>query len=177
MNLWFRLIHVVITSLRAARLPLDGEGQLSFRVWPSDLDINLHMTNSRYLALMDLGRVSLIFRCGLWSVVRRDRLAPLVAGTMIRFRRPLRPFQKFTVTSRCLGWDAKWLYFEHKIIGGVDVAAHAIAKIAFLGKGGTVVPAQLALDIGFTGVSPALPAWIADWQSADEAAMGRKVQP
>ena len=177
MNLWFRLTHVVIASLWAARLPLDGEGQLSFRVWPSDLDINLHMTNSRYLALMDLGRVSLIFRCGLWPVVRRDRLAPLVAGTMIRFRRPLKPFQKFTVISRCLGWDAKWLYFEHKILSGENVAAHAIAKTAFLGKDGTVAPDQLAADIGFKGVSPVLPEWIADWQAADEAAMGRKVQP
>ncbi|HBU98209.1 MAG TPA: thioesterase, partial [Thalassospira lucentensis] len=56
MNLIFRLIRVLILSLVRSRLdPLDPS-VLHFRAWPFDLDINVHMTNSRYFALMDLGR-------------------------------------------------------------------------------------------------------------------------
>ncbi len=65
MNLFFRLLRLLLTARWRGRLgPLD-ESVLKLRVWPVDLDVNLHMNNGRYLSVMDLGRVDVILRTGL----------------------------------------------------------------------------------------------------------------
>ena len=65
MNLWLRLIWVVIAALsgRRVRLPQDPS-RLMFRVWFHDLDPFRHMNNGRYLTIMDLGRTDLMLRSG-----------------------------------------------------------------------------------------------------------------
>jgi hypothetical protein len=61
MNLYFRLFYLLLweiprNKLRQSILATSG---YQFRVLPLDVDINAHLTNSRYLALMDLGVVLL----------------------------------------------------------------------------------------------------------------------
>jgi acyl-CoA thioesterase FadM len=53
---------VLIATLRRGPLDLLGESVVRFRVWPGDLDFNLHMNNGRYLTLMGLGRLDLMAR-------------------------------------------------------------------------------------------------------------------
>ncbi len=53
------------------------------------------MNNGRYLTVMDLGRLNLILRTGLWRVVMKKKLAPVLASAQIRYRLPLKPFQLF----------------------------------------------------------------------------------
>jgi len=57
MNLYLRLLLIII-KIKRLRLCIEPEGtsRISFRVWPHDCDLNLHLTNSRYLAFMDLAR-------------------------------------------------------------------------------------------------------------------------
>ena len=170
MNLWFRLIRIVLCGFFAKRVAWDDQTRVTFRVWPLDLDINLHMTNSRYLALMDLGRVNLIFQSGLWRIVWRDKLAPVLASSMVRFRRPVKPFARITVTTQVLGYDEKWMFIEHRILCGEEVMSHAVVRNLFIGKSGPVTPQALAQDMGYLGPSPQLPDWIATWQAAEQAA-------
>jgi len=57
MNLWFRLIALVFTAWRATPFrSTDDVSRVHARVWPTDLDLSLHVNNGRYLTLMDLGR-------------------------------------------------------------------------------------------------------------------------
>ena len=170
MNLWFRLIRIVLCGFFAKRVAWDAVTKVHFRVWPLDLDINLHMTNSRYLALMDLGRVNLIFQSGLWRLVRRDRLAPVLASSMVRFRRPVKPFARITVTTQVLGFDEKWLFIEHQILNGDELMCHGIVKSIFLSKAGAVAPSFMARELGYITPSPKLPEWIAAWQAAEQGA-------
>ncbi len=111
MNLIFRLIFVVVSAVVAAwRGPLIGvldAASLRFRVWPTDLDINVHMTNARYFSVMDLGRTDLMIRVGLGGAILRNRWQPVLGAANIRFRRSLKPFQRFTLVSRVLCWDEK----------------------------------------------------------------------
>lgn len=45
MNLWFRLLHLLLCSLFRPKLEAPfGVSRLQFRVLPNDLDSNLHMT-------------------------------------------------------------------------------------------------------------------------------------
>jgi len=173
MNLWFRLIRVVIASLLAPTMRWDEKIVQHFRCWPLDLDFNLHMTNSRYQALMDLGRMALIVRGGLGKLMRRDGLMPVIAGSMIRFRRPIAPFERVTLLTQVLCWDAKWMFIEHRIEHDGELKCQAIVKAAFVGKNGTVPPAELARSLGHQQISPPLPDWITQWQQAELAAGGK----
>ncbi|HEV2566447.1 MAG TPA: hypothetical protein VGU19_15340 [Microvirga sp.] len=66
MNLWLRVLHLIVTSVFRARLdPVRDVSRLTFRVWPHDLDTSLHMNNGRYWTLMDLGRTDMMIRSGL----------------------------------------------------------------------------------------------------------------
>ncbi len=40
---------------------------MTFRVLPTDLDVLGHMNNGVYLSIMDLGRMDLLQRSGIWS--------------------------------------------------------------------------------------------------------------
>mgnify|MGYP003335422101 CR=1 FL=1 len=97
------------------------------RIWPNDLDTNAHVNNGRYLTLMDLGRFDLMTQCGLVSTVLRNRWFPIAGGVMVRFERPLHVFEKITLKSCIVGWDEKWLYFNHDIYTGEKRAARATA--------------------------------------------------
>jgi len=49
------LVHAA-TGLARPRQSLLDECRVTLRLWPNDLDSNLHMSNSRYLLAIDLGR-------------------------------------------------------------------------------------------------------------------------
>lgn len=167
MNLWFRVLRVIVLALWRKRLGLLDESRLSFRVWPTDLDINVHMNNARYLALMDLGRLDLIVRTGMARRVWTEKLQPVIGAALVRYRRPLAPFQPITLRSRLLAWDDKWLYIEHRLESGEVLACHAVVKGMLVGRDGGVPPAELARTLGHDQDSPPVPDWVAHWSEAE----------
>ena len=170
MNLWFRLIKILLLGYFAKPVKWDEPTQVFFRCWPTDLDINLHMTNSRYLALMDLARLDMMLRMGLWAWIRRENYAPVIAGALVRFRRPVQPFERVTMTTRFLGFDAKWMFIEHRMERQGELVCLTIVKAAFLGKSGPVAPKKIAETFGMKDAPKPLPEWIAAWLAAEHAA-------
>lgn len=170
MNLWFRVLWVIIASFFRPRLKFQDESVLTFHVMPHDLDINIHMNNARYMALMDLGRCDMILRGGLVRTVLKNRWQPVIASALVRFRRPLAPFQTFQLRTRILSWDEKWLYIQHIIESKGVVACHAVVRGAFVRSGSVVSPAEIALAAGHTDIAPALPLWVAHWRDAEAGA-------
>ena len=138
MNLILRLLRVFIAAFFRSKLTFKDESVVSFRVWFHDLDINSHMTNSRYLAVMDLGRTDLLIRTGLGRIVMKNRWSPVLASTSIRWRKSLLLFQKYTVHTRLASWDEKWFYLDQKVVRNNRVVAHALQKAIFVGKEGAV---------------------------------------
>lgn len=117
MNLWFRLLWVLITARRRGRLTLPSDGSaLTFRVWPHDLDISFHMNNGRYLTLMDLGRLDVMVRSDLWRQVLRYRWTPIASAVTVRFQRELRLFQKFRLETRLLCWGTNLVVMEQTFV-------------------------------------------------------------
>jgi acyl-CoA thioesterase FadM len=109
-NLWLRLLHLIVASFFRARLdPSRDVSRLDFRVWPHDLDTSLHMNNGRYWTIMDLGRADLMIRSGLWRAVLREKWTPVVSAAKIRFRRELKPFRAFRLETRIVAWCDTWL--------------------------------------------------------------------
>ena len=138
MNLILRLLRVVIHALFRSKLTITDESIVSFRVWFHDLDINRHMTNSRYLAVMDLGRTDLLIRTDLGKIVWKHKWSPVLGSTSIRWRKSLLLFQKFEVHTKLAGWDDKWFYLDQKVLRKNRVVSHALQKAIFVGREGAV---------------------------------------
>lgn len=172
MNLVFRLLYVIFGAWRWPALKASDSSVLKFRVWPLDMDLNLHLTNSRYLALMDLGRTDLILRSGMWKLMKRDRLAVVLGGVAMRFRRSLPPFARFTLTTRLLGWDERWVYVEQIFTGPQGLACSAVLRSTFLKNGKIVEPAQLFTELLPKDAIPRLPDWVADWMAVESEFAG-----
>jgi acyl-CoA thioesterase FadM len=116
MNLWLRILHVILTSFFRPRLEPTDVSRLRYRVWPHDLDLSMHMNNGRYWTIMDLGRADLMLRTGVWRAMLRNGWSPIVNAGKIRFRRELRLFQPFTLETRILTWGDNFLVMEHRIV-------------------------------------------------------------
>lgn len=170
MNLLFRLLKTLLRYfLRPQRLGILEESAIRFRVWPNDLDTNLHMNNGRYLTLMDLGRLDLLLRNGSVPFVIRNKWYPVLAGSLIRFRRPLNLFQVFEIRTRIVTWDAKWVYLEQKMARGGEAVLHAYLKGVFVGPQGSVPITRLLGLMGVTEAPPPMPPGLEAWLRAEEA--------
>lgn len=169
MNLVFRLVWVVVAAFFRPRLSVVESSAVMFRVWPLDMDINLHLTNARYLSLMDLGRADFIVRSGAWRLMRKERLGTVLGGVAVRFRRSLAPFERFSLTTKLLGWDERWIYVEQVFKGKNGVACIAVARATFIKSGKAVPFSELLRKAELDVVSPELPSWVGQWAEVEAA--------
>ena len=160
--------------LRLGRRPavdLRDGSTISFRVWPNDLDLNGHLTNSRYFALMDAARYDMVIRSGSWKAWKDHGWFPVVASQRIRFRRSLRPWTRYLIRTRILGTDDKNLYIGQTFedAKGTTVYAEATIRAAILSKGPRPTMEQLMDASGWTGPPPQLPERIRKWVEVELA--------
>lgn len=117
MNLWLRMLWLLSTARWRGSLSLPADASsLTFRVWPHDLDLSLHMNNGRYLTLMDLGRLDIMVRSGLWRAVIDNRWTPIASTVTIHFCRELTPFQSFQLETKLLSWDTTFVVMEQTFV-------------------------------------------------------------
>lgn len=169
MNLFFRLLWMALTVRLRSRCAVLDESRLSFRVLPTDLDVNMHLTNSRYFSFMDLSRVDHMVRTGAWKRFRQNGFMPVLGSGSIRYRRPVPPFLRIDVATRVVGCDDRWIYMEHKVVHGETTYAIAVLKAAFIDKKGRVPTERFLSTIGYDGDIPPMTESLAHIRDADEA--------
>jgi len=165
--LLFRVLFTVVKSLFGRRIGLLDTSVLRLRVWPTDMDFNLHLNDGRYVSIAGVGRVDLMSRTGLLRPAMRRRWYPVVGATIIRYRREIKSFEKFTLHSRIAGWDEKWFYFEHRFEKEGTVAAIAYARGVMRTREGAVPSNDVLALIGYHAPSPDLPDAVRRWREAD----------
>jgi len=176
MSIWLRFFWVVIAGFFRKPLDVTDVSVLQQLVWPDELDINVHMNNAKYLAVMDLGRTDWIVRAGAWKLMRYEKMAPIVGGVMVRYRRSLKLFQRYELRTRLLGWDERWLYIEQVMEcedGGI--ACMAVQRTTFTKNGKLVAPVELAAKLGHDATAMPAPDWTRSWGESD-AAFARSVE-
>lgn len=155
-------------ATRRPHIGLMDETSLTFRVWPSDIDVLMHMNNGRYLTLMDLGRVDSIIRSGVRRRLRDLGWYTVIAAETIRFRESLGLFAKFEMRTRVLGWDDKSFYIRQTFVRDDRVAAVSIVRVRFLRRSGGTLGAREVAETLVPGVaSPHLPDYVRLWQEAE----------
>ncbi|MDH5391552.1 MAG: thioesterase family protein [Gammaproteobacteria bacterium] len=143
MNLYIRLLLILLKSrLRPAMQPLDIS-VITLRVLLTDLDLNRHMNNGRFLTIMDLGRMDLLKRTGTLKLAIKNKWMPIVGTATIDFQRPLKLWQKYELHSRIYSWDDKWIYLEQTFISNDKLIAKARIKGLLRGKNGNIAPQSL----------------------------------
>lgn len=145
------------------RMGVLDEDVLEMRVWPTDIDINLHMNNARYLSVMDYARTHLLARTRVLEHILRSRWQPLVGAAWVTYRRPLPLFTTYTLTSRVVCWDERWFYIEQVFTSRVGLAAAGWIKGALRTRSGVVDPQSVIDGVAPGLVSPPMPEMIVEW--------------
>lgn len=173
-NMLFRLLLLSIRARFGERIAPTDVARTAFRVLPTDLDVLNHMNNGVYLSIMDLGRIDLMARSGVWPALQRRGYYPVVVASTITYRRSLEPWQRFVVESRIIGLDETSGYVEQRFVRDGEVCARGVVKARFLKKSGGSVPMdELAALFGLDADDHPMPEWLARW-SAETALPPRR---
>lgn len=128
--------------------------RLRMRCWPWDCDIYRHMNNSRYLALMDLGRYHFIFASGLWREIHRHQAYPVMVRAEIDYRRSIHPFEAFVLQTSQHRIGKSSVIVSQRFLVGDEVAAEALVTVTFVRRGRPTDVMPLLEPLGHLAVMP-----------------------
>lgn len=175
MNRWLRLLWFLLAVRSRPPVSPLGPCRTSFRTWFTDLDVFRHMNNGTYLTIMDIARMDLMVRSGMWKKIEAQGWYPVVVAETIQFRRSLNLFERFEIQTRVLGADDKAIVLEQQFFRRGEAVAHALVRARFLRRtGGNVAPAELAPVVGFGGELPPLSGYAALWNAEQAGWKGQK---
>lgn len=162
-----RLLKEILNARRAPQLGLFDTHVSQHICWPWDIDPWMELNNGRTLTLYDLGRVPLGIRTGLAATVQRMGWGMAIAGNSTRYRKRVTAFQRFEMRSRCIGWDARFIYIDQTMWRDGDCSSQMLARSAVTSRQGIVSPDRVMAAMGQNVESPTLPDWVQGWIDAD----------
>ena len=167
MRLRLRLLLLILASFWKKPLCILDESVITFTVLPNDVDIS-KITDDRYFALMDLGRMNVAFRSGLLKVMLKNKWGPVVTFNTIRFRHALKIFQHYQLKTRIVWWDDATFYFKQSFERKGRVVATGYVCGGLLGPNGPVPPQQVLDKIGLMVTRPGQPEIAAKLKELEE---------
>ncbi|CAG8599461.1 50_t:CDS:2 [Paraglomus occultum] len=134
-----------VNRLREKRKDLFHISVQHHRLWPDDMDIYFHMSNSSYNKVLDYARYSHV--TGQWGApLIKKELFIYNAGIQTLFKKEIPPFAKFLVETRLLTWNEKWVFLVSRFVLEKTKVTACIctAKLVFKRSNGkTVKPEDL----------------------------------
>lgn len=153
-----------------------GPSVTTLHVHPGDLDFYGHVNNGVYLQMMDVARSNYLADVGALAALRKRGWGPVVAASTMKYRRSLKLWDRFSISTRVLGWDERVVYMEQVFHRGDELCARGIVAGRFLRRDGSRVPAPEVVDFlaavrGESIAQPALPDDVLTWaRTVDVAA-------
>jgi acyl-CoA thioesterase FadM len=168
----YPFLRLARNSFLARRAPPLGilDTHVSYHLClPWDLDLWMELNNGRTLTIYDLGRIPLAIRTGLMALLQRERWGLTVAGSVVRYRRRVRMFDRVEMRSRLLGWDKRFIYVEQCMWkSNGDCASQAVLRTALTDANGIVTSDRSTAALGVEPVSPVMPDWVLAWIAAED---------
>jgi len=165
---YLRLFQTMIRAKFQPPMNVDDESILKMRVLFSDIDIYPELNNGRYLTLMDLGRLELAQRTGLWRTVRKQKWGLAVAGASIRYRHRLKAFRRFQLHTRIVAADKRWFYFHQYTSRKGKTYSSALVRTGITSKQGLVPVRKVLEALEVPDWDPGMPEWVEAWSQAEE---------
>lgn len=163
LNLFFRRIWVLfVAAFSSKRSPLNCPYVLNYRVWLTDQDMFMHMTNSRYLSFSDLARLNLLVRTGLANALHKNGWQLEICGQTRTLTRMLKAPQAFKMICEIDGWTDTHIAFNHVFQrrSSTHAAVNTLMRVADA-DGNTINPQALIDAVSWTETSPELPEYFA----------------
>lgn len=143
MNLLLRLLWITFRArLADPHSPLTAPIIRRFRVWLTDQDMFLHMTNSRYLSFSDLGRVDLFTRTRLNRLLRQKGWRTSISAQTMTINRMLKTPNAFDLETRVHGWNDQFLVVEQTFLRKGRNHATVATLLEIQDETGDAVPPQ-----------------------------------
>lgn len=121
---------MALTARSRGRYRMGDESRLAFRCLPTDIDLNVHLNNARYMMLADLGRIDIFLRSGFFDLARRHGWAPMLGGLQTVFVREIRLWQSFDVVSAIETWDGTQVLGSHRFVLADGTTAASVMTTA-----------------------------------------------
>lgn len=128
---------------QAALAPAATTSRLQLVVRPWDVDLNVHLTNSRFPQLMDLGRLDLLVRSGAARALFQARQNPILVELRLRFVRELRLGTRYVLETRATQLERRAVVFTQRFLVGDTEHAVGTAKVVLVANGRVVTPTVL----------------------------------
>ncbi len=170
---FMRLGKELIKFRNAPALTLDETHVSTHICWPIDIDFYGELNNGRTLSLYDLGRIAMGQRVGLLKALRTHKWGLTMAGSSVRYRRRITTFQKFTMKTRPVGRDDRFLYIEQSMWRNGEATSSVLYRSAVVDKNGIVPTQRVAEALGYPEWNPVMPEWVQNWITAE----GTRVWP
>lgn len=164
---FFRLIKTLIHS-KQERLTYLSQDSIQFHCRPWDLDIFREMNNGRMITLFDLGRVSLVSKCGLLNILLSKKWGLVVAGSSVMYRKKIRVFDKITMYTRVTGIDDKWVYLEQSMWVKGEPCCSIVIRTAITSKNGLVATKEVLEALGEESQNLLPELWVSNWIENEE---------
>lgn len=136
-----------------------------FRVWPHDMDVNIHLTAARYFSFGDLCRTQWIIDTGLGKAYLKQGYRAVLNAQEMTYIREFRPFSRVEARVQLVCWDDKYGYFEQRFYHGERLYSVGHARVAILKDGKVLgfddVFARQNLDL----TSPPETEAVTDWKA------------
>jgi YbgC/YbaW family acyl-CoA thioester hydrolase len=127
--------------------PPEAVSRLPLKVWLADCDINRHMNNSRYLALMDMGRWHFLLTTQLYKPMRAKQWYPVAVRVEIDYKKSLNPGDRFVLETQQETVGTKSATILQRFWRGDELCAEARVVVLFLHKGKSQVLAELMAEV------------------------------
>ncbi|KIX09733.1 uncharacterized protein Z518_00814 [Rhinocladiella mackenziei CBS 650.93] len=136
-----------------------------------EIDYNLHKSNSTYFTDLDESRTALMTKVLIPSLKQgaknlekeghKGRLGVVLGSVHTSFHREIKPYERYEVRSRVLGWDKKWIVIGSWFIrpaqserGKEVVLASALSKYVVKKGRFTVSPERCFMTAGWLPPKP-----------------------
>jgi len=143
------MIFLLIASFFKPKVLITkAKSSLTLWVLPNDIDLNMHMNNGRYLTICDLNRVDVFIRSGLAKTMLQQNWMPVISEHTMRYKRPLKLFQKYEVCMEIVAWDDRAFQMLHTfIVNGKTVAEGTSQGMIVSKKTGVIPPEQVIKQV------------------------------
>ena len=153
MSFRFRFFLRLLRWFFQPKLDFTREYRGTYRVWPTEAEISV-VENARYGYLLVLERFRLAFSTDLWKICWKYGWTSVMGAQIYKVKRPLRRWQKFTIITKPVTWDEKWLYFEQRIESGGKLICSGVISVIVLAKDRKIPTREVLEHLGVSSQSP-----------------------
>lgn len=140
-----------------------------YRILPQDMGWRNHLPNYRYLSFIELNITNWLISCCHKKGIKMLRW--VMAMQEVVYLKQVSFLDKLEVTSRLLGWDEKYLYFEHQFFVKQQLRAVGLTKIILVDAQGKRAPSEL--DLAGVNLNDIIQTWNAN-QDAIKAKFAKR---